>query len=39
MSTFYSVKANSQAGNIRAYVMTTQKTPKLQDVQLGFSKI
>ena len=35
----YSVKANSLAGNIRAYTVTAQKDQKLQDNQLGISKI
>ena len=34
----YSVKANSQAGNITAYIMTTQR-PKPQDIELGILKI
>ena len=36
----HNVKANSQASNIRVYVMTTQKgqKPKLQDTQLRVSK-
>ena len=34
----YSVKANSQAGNITVYITTTQR-PKSQDNQIGISKI
>ena len=37
-SDIYSVKANSQAGNIRAYMMTTQKGQSCKTLSKGLKK-